>query len=206
MLRLTLQDLNKLCVCFSRLFFVSFKKILTVEILKWWKCTSCISSSATLATLSLVLSFYATQANHAVKLKTADCPVVPKGCQLWHLSRWSRIIDIVDMIHGCQLHQQNTSPWFVSFTHCHVMCSYANNNEKDRGKIWGDEGIPYVALLYNFKNRKLNYHAAKLFHAHAHLRLTVCSTVLIVWIGNNIFSCAICYPCLWQDGVTRRAL
>jgi len=155
MLRLTLQELNKLCVCFHRLFTVSFKKILTVEIPKRWKCTSCIPSSAPLATSSLVLPLYPTQANHAVKLKDSGCPVVPKGCQLWYRSRWSRIIDIVDMIHGCQLHQPNISPWFVSFAHCHIMCSYANN-EKDRGKIWGDKGIPYVVLAYNFTNRKRN--------------------------------------------------
>jgi hypothetical protein len=42
------------------------------------------------------------------------------------------------------------------FTHCHIMSSYANNNEKDRGKIWGDEGIPHVALLYTLTNRKRN--------------------------------------------------
>jgi cell division protein FtsW (lipid II flippase) len=46
---------------------------------------------------------------------------------------------------------------YALFSHCHIMCSKhscTNNDEKDRGKILGDEDMPYVALMYTFTNRK----------------------------------------------------
>jgi hypothetical protein len=80
MLRLTLQELNKLCVCFRRLFIVSFKKILTVEIPKWWKCTILhLIASASDDIVSSLIVRYPGEPRH--KLQNADCPVVPKGCQ-----------------------------------------------------------------------------------------------------------------------------
>jgi hypothetical protein len=81
MLRLTLQELKKLCVCFRRLFIVSFKKILTVEISK---CTilHLIASAPDDIFSSFVIVRYPGQLRNEVKKRRLSCSAkVPKGCQ-----------------------------------------------------------------------------------------------------------------------------
>jgi len=80
MLRLTLPKLNKFCVCFRRLFIVSFKKILTVEIPKWWKCTILHHIASAPDDISSLIVRYPGEPRNEVK-KNVGYPVVPIGCQ-----------------------------------------------------------------------------------------------------------------------------
>jgi len=120
---------------------------------------------------SYLVLLYATQANRAVKLKKRRLPSSTKrlptltsiktitdnryrGYDLWLPITPTEYFTVVYScivlycIYSLSIHPL--------FTHCHIIRSYANNNEKDRGKIWGHVGIPYVALLYTFTDRKRN--------------------------------------------------
>jgi hypothetical protein len=106
---------------------------------------------------SYLVLLYATQANRAVKLKKRRLPSSAK--RLPTLTSIKTITD--NRYRGYDLWLPITPTEYFTvvyslFTHCHIIRSYANNNAKNRGKIWGHVGIPYVALLYTFTDRERN--------------------------------------------------